>query len=72
MQREDVSVRVGWICMLVVSVGILAFGVVVALVPVAGDVLLYRADGLADLRLGQALDPQLLGEFLHPTGRDAE
>jgi len=38
--------------LLVVSVGILAFGVVVAVVPMTGDVLLYRADGLALIEVG--------------------
>lgn len=52
MRRDEVSIRVGWICLLVVSVGILAFGVVVAVVPMTGDVLLYRADGLASIGVG--------------------
>ncbi|SEP50587.1 hypothetical protein [Amycolatopsis saalfeldensis] len=52
MRRADVSVRVGWICLLVVSVSILAFGVVVAVVPMGTDGLLYRADGLASIGVG--------------------
>jgi len=52
VRRDEVSVRVGWICLVVVSVGILAFGVVVAVVPMTGDVLLYRADGLASIGVG--------------------
>lgn len=52
MRRESVSVRVGWICLVVVSAGILGFGLVAALVPIPGDALLYRADGLASIGMG--------------------
>lgn len=44
--------RVGWLCLAAVSLGILVFGVVVALFPPAGDAGLYRADGLASAGLG--------------------
>lgn len=44
--------RASWICLAVVSVGILGFGVVVLVAPPAGDGLLYRADGLASFGLG--------------------
>lgn len=44
--------RVGWICLAVVSVGILAFGAVVLVTPPSGDSPLYRADGLASVGLG--------------------
>ncbi|WP_020658717.1 hypothetical protein [Amycolatopsis benzoatilytica] len=47
-----VSVRIGWICLAAVSAGILGFGIVVALVPPAGDALLYRTDALATAGLG--------------------
>jgi len=46
------NVRIGWICLAVVSSGILGFGIVVALVPPGGDVLLYRTDALATAGLG--------------------
>jgi hypothetical protein len=52
MRRESVSVRVGWICLLVVGAGILAFGLVTVLAPGAGDRPLMRADGLASTGLG--------------------
>lgn len=44
--------RVGWICLVAVSLGIAGFGGVVAVVPPAGDALLYRADGLASIGVG--------------------
>lgn len=43
---------IGWICLAVVSAGILAFGLVVLVVPMGGDQPLYRADGLASVGLG--------------------
>lgn len=52
MMVDRVLVRVGWICLAVVSAGILVFGIVVALVPMGGDELLYKADGLASIGLG--------------------
>jgi hypothetical protein len=50
--RENLAVRIGWICLVVVSLGILDFGLVAALVPTAGDDLLMRADGLASTGVG--------------------
>ena len=47
-----VMLRVGWICLSVVSLGILGFGLVVALMPMGADELLYKADGLASVGLG--------------------
>ena len=44
--------RVGWLCLVVVSLGILGFGVVAALVPMGTDDLLMRADGLASIGVG--------------------
>lgn len=44
--------RIGWICLAVVSAGILGFGIVVAIAPPAGDSLLYRTDALATAGLG--------------------
>ena len=52
MQRENPSLRVGWICLAVVGVSILAFGVVAASVPTAGDEPLMRADGVASIGMG--------------------
>lgn len=52
MQRESIAVRVGWICLAAISLGILGFGVVVMVAPPAGDALLYRADGLASIGVG--------------------
>lgn len=52
MHGEPGTVRLGWICLAVVSAGILGFGVVVAIAPPAGDSLLYRTDALATAGLG--------------------
>ena len=52
MKRENVYQRVGWICLLVVGVGILAFGLIAVVVPASGDQGLLRADGLASIGLG--------------------
>jgi uncharacterized membrane protein YuzA (DUF378 family) len=43
------AIRVGWVCLLVVSIGIFGFGVIAALF---GDSLLYRADGVALTGMG--------------------
>jgi hypothetical protein len=52
VRRENAFLRVGWICLLVVGVGILAFGLVAAPVPSAGDQRLLQADGLPSIGLG--------------------
>jgi hypothetical protein len=44
--------RVGWICLLLVGIGILTFGLVTAIVPTADDQPLMRADGVASTGLG--------------------
>jgi hypothetical protein len=44
--------RVGWICQLIVSLGILIFGLVIAIAPMGADELVYRADGLASIGFG--------------------
>jgi len=48
----NLTVRIGWLCLAAVSLGILVFGMVVALFPPDGDAGLYRADGLASAGLG--------------------
>ena len=50
--RADLAMRVGWICQALVIAAILAFGIVVVLLPVEGDGLLLRADGLALIGVG--------------------
>ena len=50
--RADLAMRVGWICQALVSGAILAFGIVVVLLPMEGDGLLLRADGLALIGVG--------------------
>jgi hypothetical protein len=45
-------VQIGSICLAIVSLAILVFGVVAAVVPMGGDADLYRADGLAAAGLG--------------------
>ncbi|MDA3627819.1 hypothetical protein [Saccharopolyspora oryzae] len=52
MQRESIAVRVGWIFLAAISLGILGFGAAVVVAPPAGDALLYRADGLASIGVG--------------------
>jgi hypothetical protein len=52
VQRADGVMKASWICLAVVSVGILGFGAVMMIVPPGGDSLLYRADGLASFGLG--------------------
>jgi hypothetical protein len=52
VRRENVFLRVGWICLLVVGVGILAFGLIAVAVPSSGDQRLLQADGLASIGLG--------------------
>lgn len=50
--RTTLRVRIGGVCLALVSAGILVFGIVVAVAPTGGDALLYRADGLASIGLG--------------------
>ncbi|HEY1157635.1 MAG TPA: hypothetical protein VGE95_15275 [Arthrobacter sp.] len=52
MHRVNLTVRIGWLCLAAVSLGILVFGMVFALFPPDGDAGLYRADGLASAGLG--------------------
>lgn len=46
MPAMKLTVQIGWICLAIVSLAILVFGVVVAVVPMSEDSALYRADGL--------------------------
>ena len=52
VRRQRVTVRIGVLCLAVVSLGILVFGLVIAIVPMGSDELLYRADGLASIGFG--------------------
>ncbi|NJC69525.1 hypothetical protein HC031_07290 [Planosporangium thailandense] len=52
MQREKLSVRLGWICLVVVGVGILAFGLIVATVPTSDNQPLMRTVGVASIGFG--------------------
>lgn len=52
MHAQKLTLRFGWICLTIVSAGILVFGVVVDIVPMGADERLYRADGLASIGLG--------------------
>jgi uncharacterized membrane protein HdeD (DUF308 family) len=52
VRRKTVYLRVGWICLVVVGVAILAFGVVAATVPMSSDRLLMRAHGVASIGVG--------------------
>jgi hypothetical protein len=44
--------RIGWLCLVIVSAGILVFGLVIALAPMGAGEPIYRADGLASIGLG--------------------
>ena len=52
MRRETLYLRAEWICLVVVGVAILAFGVIAATVPMSGDEPLMRADGVASIGVG--------------------
>jgi hypothetical protein len=52
MKTAPGSLRIGWLCLAAVSLGILGFGVVVAIAPPPGDSLLFRTDALATAGLG--------------------
>jgi hypothetical protein len=52
VRRENLSVRLAWICLAVVGVGILAFGLIAATVLTSDDQPLMRADGVASIGLG--------------------
>ena len=52
MGAEKLSLRIGWICLGLVSLSILVFGAVILVVPMGPDEGLYRADGLASIGLG--------------------
>lgn len=49
MPRDTIALRVGWICLFVVGIGIFTFGVAAASF---GEDPLYRADGVALIGLG--------------------
>ncbi|MFC0542961.1 hypothetical protein [Kutzneria chonburiensis] len=50
--QSTAVMRISWLCLAVVGVGILGFGLVVIVAPPASDAQLYRADGLASVGLG--------------------
>ncbi|OLZ59329.1 hypothetical protein AV521_45610 [Streptomyces sp. IMTB 2501] len=52
MRHESVRLKAAWICLLIVGVGILAFGVVAAVFPGSGNAQLMRADGVAATGMG--------------------
>ncbi|MDR2998838.1 MAG: hypothetical protein LBU78_12065 [Microbacterium sp.] len=52
MRTQRWTVTVGWVCLLVVSLGILGFGLVVTIAPMGPGELIYRADGLASIGFG--------------------
>src|ERR671932_808794 len=52
MRRENVYLRLGWICLVIVGAGILAFGLIAATVLASDDQPLMRADGVASFGLG--------------------
>lgn len=52
MRRTKLTLQIGWICLAVVSLAILVYGVLVAVLPMGSDAALYRADGLASAGLG--------------------
>ncbi|GAA3815181.1 hypothetical protein [Streptomyces chiangmaiensis] len=52
MQRERIHMKAGWVCLLVVGTGILAFGVITAAIPTSENEGLMRANGLAATGMG--------------------
>jgi hypothetical protein len=46
-----VTVQIGGVCLAVVSLAVLVFGGVVAVVPTSGDAASYRVSGLASIGL---------------------
>lgn len=52
MQHNSARLKAAWICLLIVGIGILIFGVVAAVAPWAGDEQLMRADGAAAIGMG--------------------
>jgi hypothetical protein len=52
VRSEKVYVTVGWICLAIVGVAILTFGVIAATVRMSGDKPLVRADGMASIGVG--------------------
>ncbi|MBX7551820.1 hypothetical protein ACFC8N_34200 [Streptomyces sp. NPDC055966] len=52
MRHESVRLKAAWICLAIVGVGILAFGVVAAVAPGSGNEQLMRADGVAATGMG--------------------
>ncbi|MEV8527259.1 hypothetical protein AB0451_24390 [Streptomyces sp. NPDC052000] len=52
MEPENTRVKVASVCLAVVGVGILVFGVIAAVAPSSGDERLMRADGVAATGMG--------------------
>lgn len=52
MNEKSGALRVGHWCLVIVSVGVLVFGVVEVIAPSGADRLIYRSVGLASLGLG--------------------
>ncbi|MGN5382232.1 hypothetical protein BIV25_28685 [Streptomyces sp. MUSC 14] len=52
MQHDSAGLKTSWVCLLIVGVGILAFGVVATVAPGSGDERLMRADGMAATGMG--------------------
>jgi len=52
MKGRDRNLRIGWICLLAVGIGILAFGLIAVMAPGSSDEGLLRANGLAAIGLG--------------------
>jgi uncharacterized membrane protein HdeD (DUF308 family) len=51
-EQENVRLRVAWICLLLVGVGIFAFGLVALIAPGSRNAQLMRADGVAAIGMG--------------------
>ncbi|WP_423181235.1 hypothetical protein [Arthrobacter sp. NyZ413] len=52
MRAVQPMMRISWVCLAIVSLAILFFGVVAVVVPSGEDAALYRADGLASIGFG--------------------
>ena len=51
-ERENVRLRVAWICLALSGVGIFVFGLVALIAPGSGNAQLMRADGVAAVGMG--------------------
>jgi len=52
VRAQQWTVRIGWVCLILVSLGILGFGLVAFVAPMGPGEAIYRADGVASIGFG--------------------